>query len=149
MCEYIWKKSEYRLFKDRWGIAISLEAGYQILSNMENKNKYLKVTEKIYFYPLLLTYPDSQSLTAEEQIYFCNGLNLVSDYMLELLPDGLYLITLRSIQFSDCYVQNEGFTACAIQWASEIFKFPMPVIKVHFDSSKRPCGKYIFDFSLV
>lgn len=56
------------------------------------------------------------------------------------------IIALRSIQFSDCYVQREGFTASAIQWASETFDFPMPIIETHFDRLKSQNGMYIFDF---
>ena len=96
-----------------------------------------------------MPYPNSDPLISEEQICFCNGLKLISKYLLELLQDNFCLITLRSIQFSLCDVQNEGFTACAIQWASETFNFPMPTIDVYFDRSTPPCGKYIFDFSLV
>lgn len=145
----IWKKSQYRLYKGRWGISILLEAGYQLLPNIGNATKYMKITDQIYFYPSLLPYPDSDPLISEEQICFCNGLKLISKYLLEFLQDNFCLITLRYIQFSQCDVQNEGFTACAIQWASETFNFPMPTIDVYFDRSTPPCGKYVFDFSLI
>lgn len=149
MCENIWKKSRYKLFISNWGIAIVLEAGYKILNNIEDKDKYMEVADNIYFCPAFLPYPDSQVLTEEELMYFFNGLKLVSNSILESINNNSCLITLRSIQFSDCDVQNEGFTACAIQWASEIFGFPMPIINAWFDGSKPPCGKYIFDFSFT
>lgn len=145
----IWKKINYKLFKGPWGIPILLEAGYQILPVIENTDEYTKITDKIYFYQSLLPYPDSQSLSPEEKSYFCNGLKLASKYFCEVLQDNFCLIILRSIQFSLCDIQNEGFTACAIQWASEAFHFPMPNIITYFDRSKPPCGEYIFDFSLV
>lgn len=149
MCEFIWKKSSYKIFKSKWGIAIVLEAGYRILSDIEGKDNYRKLSENLYFDSLLQSYPISQPLTAEELNYFCNGLKLVNKQILETLPNHLCLIALRSIEFSDCYIQNDGFTACAIQWASEAFGFSMPTIHVWFHRLKTPCGEYIFDFSHI
>lgn len=149
MCEFIWKKSRYKLFISKWNIAIILEAGYKILSDIEDKDKYIKISENIYFYLSLLPYPDSQTLTMEELECFCKGLKLVNDQIFETIQGKSCLITLRSIQFSDCNIQDEGFVACAIQWASEIFGFPMPVINVSFDYLEEPYGKYIFDFSHI
>lgn len=138
MNEFTWKKSRYNLFISKWGIAILLEADYKILDNIEVKDKYTKISENIYFYPALLPYPNSQSLTMEELDYFCKGLKLVSNQIHETLQNHLCLITLRIIHFSDCDIQNDGFTACAIQWASETFGFPMPMIHVSFDSLEAP-----------
>lgn len=150
MEEYIWRKSWYKLFKGRWGISIQLEAGYQMVFDIEDKSKYIELAERIYFHSLLFSSPNNPRLTADEYMYFCNGLKLVSRYLYELLPDDLNLIiALRSIQFSDCYVQIEGFTACAIQWASETFRFSMPAIEAYFDKSKSQYGMYVFDFSSV
>lgn len=149
MSEIIWKKSSYNCFISKWGIAIILEAGYKILSDIEDQDNYLKLSDHIYFYLSLLPYPTSQTLTAEELKYFCKGLKLVSNRILETLQSNSCLIVLRSIEFSECSIQNEGFTACAIQWASVTFGFPMPPINVRFDSLKKPYGKYIFDFSQI
>lgn len=121
MCEFIWKKSRYKIFKSKWGITIVLEAGYRILSDIEGKDNYRKLSENLYFDSLLRPYPISQFLTAEELNYFCNGLKLVNKQILETLPNHSCLIVLCSIEFSDCYIQNDGFTACAIQWASRSF----------------------------
>lgn len=149
MCECIWKESRYKLFIKRWGIVIIVEAGYQKLPDAENQNNYIRITDHLYFFSDLLPYPDSQQLVAEEQICFCNGLRYVCDQILESLQNVPCLITLRSAHFLDCDIQDEAFTACAIQWASETFGFPMPEINVWFDSDQPPCGKYVFDFSLI
>lgn len=149
MHEFIWKKSSYKCFISKWGIAVVLEAGYKILSDIEAKDKYIKISENIYFYSSLIPYPISNVLTTEELKYFCKGLKLVNKQILEILQGNSCLVVLRSMEFSDCYIQNDGFTACAIQWASETFGFPMPIINVRFDSLKTPYGKYIFDFSYI
>lgn len=149
MCEFIWKKSRYKLFISRWEIAIVLDAGYKVLSNVDDINKYIKISENVFFYSSLLTYPDSQTLTAKELKCFCKGFYLVNNQIKDSLQNNRCLITLRSIQFSDCNIQNDGFTACAIQWASESFGFPMPVMNVKFDCLEPPNGKYIFDFSSI
>lgn len=151
MCEYIWKSSKYKLLKGRWGIAVWLEAGYKIVSGIEAGNGYIQLTDNIFFHShSMLSYPESQKLTEEELVYFCNGLRLVSKYLGEWAGDGSCLvIALKSIHFSDCYLQIEGFTASAIQWASETFGFPMPDIKTYFDRKKSNYGGYVFDFSSV
>lgn len=145
--EYIWKKCNYKLMLGKWKIGIMLEAGYQVLQSAEEREGCTKLTDRIYFQSMLLPYPSSQPLTAEELDDFCRGLKRVSDQIENAFPeDSCLKIALRSIQFSDCDIQNEAFTASAIQWASETFQFPMPDIRVHFDDSKGRNGMYRFDF---
>lgn len=149
MGEYTWKSSRYTLFKGRWGIAIWLEAGYQMVSDIEDESRYIEPADRIYFHSML-SYPSSSVLTDEELMYFCNGIKMISKYLYELMrDDSCLIIVLRNMQFSDCYLQIEGFTACAIQWASETFGFPMPVIEAYFDKTKSRYGQYVFDFSAV
>lgn len=149
MCEYIWKTSKYTLFKGQWGIAIWLDAGYQMVSDIEDKSGYIELADRIYFHSML-SYPDSPRLSDDELMYFCNGIKMISKYLYELMQDDFYLIiALRNMRFSDCDLQIEGFTACAIQWASETFGFPMPVIEAYFDKTRFQYGEYVFDFSSV
>ncbi len=149
MGEYIWKNSKYKVFKGQWGIVIWLEAGYQMVSHIEDKSKYIELADGIYFHSML-SYSNSPRLTDEEWLYFYNGIKMISKYLHEFMQDEQYLIiALKNIQFSDCDVQIEGFTACAIQWASDIFGFPMPAIEVYFDKLKAQYGRYVFDFSSV
>ena len=75
--------------------------------------------------------------------YFCHGLKLISNQLAKLLQKDSYLkIALRVIQFEDCNIQNEAFTASAIQWSSETFKFPMPYIGVYFIETEGQNGIY-------
>ena len=130
--EYIWKKCNYKLMLGKWKIGIMLEAGYQVLPAVEPKDGCTKLTDRIFFQNMLSPYPSSQPLTAEEFDDFCRGLKRVSDQIENAFPkDSCLKIALRAIQFSDCDIQNEAFTASAIQWASEIFQFPMPDIRVY------------------
>ncbi len=153
MSDSIWSKSRYKLFISRWGIVVNLEAGYKILSHtaleneMKNKENCIKITDGLYVCFDLAPYPDSQQLTAEEQKFVCDGLRLVGSQILASLQNRCCLITMRSFQFSDCDIQDETFTASAIQWAGEAFGFPVPEIPVRFEWEQPPCGKYIFDFS--
>ena len=150
MRNYTWTKSKYKLLQSQWGIAIWVEAGWQIVSDIGDKSKYTELADNIYFQCMLLPYSDSQNLTADELQSFCDGLKLVDKYLYKLQQkDSCLIIALRSILFSDCYVQAEGLTASAIQWASETFQFPMPPIKIQFDRLKSRYGMYIFDFSSV
>lgn len=145
--EIVWNKSLYRLMKGRWPIAVRLEAGYQIIPVTDASNLYRKISERIWFQSMLKAYPESDQLLPEEESYFCKGLNMVSSCLTDFVTeDSILLIVLRSVQFSECYVQNEAFAACAIQWASEAFRFPMPDIRTSFDASQGRCGRYIFDF---
>lgn len=149
MDKYIWKDSKYKLFKGQWGIAIWLEAGYQQVSYIDDTSKYIKLADSIYFHSML-SYSNNPRLTDEELLYFYNGIKMISKYLYPLIQDKSYLIiALKSILFSDCDIQIEGFTACAIQWASEIFGFPMPAIGVYFDKLKSQYGRYVFDFSSI
>ncbi len=153
--DWIWgniygRKVNINFFQSQWGIVIWLEAGWKIVSDTGDKGKYMEVADHIYFQPMLLSYPDSQNLTADELQYFCDGLKLISEYICKLLQeDSCLIIALRCIQFSDCHIQIEGFKASAIQWASETFDFPMPTIETHFDRLRFRNGMYIFDFSSI
>ena len=154
MENYIWRRSNYKLMTGKWKIGILLEAGYRIVPIIEKwikgEKQVIKVTEQIYFSSMLLPYPVSQTMLEEEMEYFCDGLRRVGDMISVLVErDCFIIIGLRQICFSVCDIQNEAFTACAIQWASEIFQFPMPDIRVYFDDSKLRNGQYVFDFSNV
>lgn len=59
-----------------------------------------------------------------EEEYFCDGLKRVEKYNCFIGKEEI-VIGLRQIWFSDCNIQNKVFTACAIQWASEMFQFTM------------------------
>lgn len=148
--EYFWSKTNYKLMQGKWKIGILLEAGYQIVPLTEKSEKYVKITDHIYFYPLLMPYPYSQTMSEEEQSYFCDGLKLAAPYI--SIPNQhncRLIIALRNIQFSSCNIQEEAFTACAIQWASETFHFGMPEIQIFFDNQAGRNGIYVFDFSSV
>lgn len=86
-------------------------------------------------------------MVEEEVLCYCEGLRIVSADILNVVQNRPCVITLRSIHFLDCDIQNEAFTASAIQWASESFGFVMPEVKVTFDDTKSPFEKYIYDFS--
>lgn len=117
-------------------MGVILEAGYQFVSDIP-LDKSIKITEKIYFKPILLPYPKSECLNDEEIKYFCAGLWLISKSLSKAVQEGFYLVIgLRSISFSECYIQIEDFTGCAILWASEIFNIPMPDVNVYLDSWK-------------
>ena len=132
MEDYTWQKSKYTLLKGRWGIAIWIEAGYLMTFDINDKGKFIEISDHIYFESLLPSSSDNIRLYADELPYFCDGLKMASKYLYEFLPEGMHLIiALRSIQFSECYVQIEGFTACAMQWASEACGFSMTRIEAH------------------
>lgn len=148
--KYIWTTCNYKLMRGKWKIGIILEAGYQILKSVEGEGSCIKLTDQIYFRNMLVPYPHSQSLTNEELECFCCGLKLISKQIEKSLQkDCCLTIALRVIQFSDCDIQKEAFTASAIQWSSETFQFPMPHIRADFDDSKGRNGLYLFDFSLI
>lgn len=141
MSEYIWKKSNYK--GGRMGVL--LEAGYQMTSEKPT-DESIKITQKIYFKPMLLPYPKSEYLKDEEIKYFCAGLQLMSQSLLEKVQEDFYLnirmtrrvchplflvIGLRSISFSECDIQIEDFTGSAILWVSETFNIPIPDIDVY------------------
>lgn len=149
MNDVIGKKSWYKLFISKWEIAIILEAEYRELYENENKSVYMKIGENLYFASSCLPYPNSNTLNAEELECFCKGLKLVSAQIIDNMQSRPCLIKLNSIIFSDCNIQNDAFTASAIQWASEAFGFSMPTINIWFDNTKKPCGKYTFDFSNI
>lgn len=120
------------------------------MPDIEDKSKYTELTDNIYFQCMLLPYSDSLNLTTGESQSFCDGLKLVDKYLYKLQQkDSCLIIALRSFLFSDCYVQAEGFTASAIQWAGETVLFPMLPIKIQFDRLKSQYGMFIFNFSSV
>lgn len=147
MNDFIYKKSWYKLFISRWEIAIIVEAGHKELHERHNVTDYIKISDNLYFSFQCLSYPSSNPLNTAELECFCKGQRLVSAQIADAVQNKPYLIQLRSILFSDCNIQNDAFTASAIQWASEAFGFTMPPIKVWFDDTENPCGRYKFDFA--
>ena len=119
MNDFVYKKSWYKLFISSWEIAIILEAGYKELCGSDNVSDYIKISDYVYFSSSCLPYPNSINLNAEELDCFCKGLKLVSAQIFDVIQNKPYLIHLKSILFSDCNIQNDAFTASAIQWASE------------------------------
>lgn len=147
MEDYIWKSYNYKVLKGKWGISILLEAGYVSLNRNVSKNKIICLENGVYFNSILQPYPESQSLLPQELHCFCNGLKVVAKQILKSTPHlPNVLIALRSIQFSDCNIQDEAFTAAAMEWASEVFQFETPNYQVFFDDSKGTYGRYVFDF---
>lgn len=145
--DYIWKSYGYKVFKGKWGIAILVEAGYRSLNSNVSSNKIVCLENGVYFNSILRPYPESQPISPQELHCFCNGLKAVAKQILKStshLPN--ILITLRSVQFSDCDIQDEAFTAVAMEWASEVFQFETPNYQVSFDYSKSTNGMYLFDF---
>lgn len=153
--QYLWHKSNYKMMKGKWKIGILLEAGYRTASDVTDLGQCIKLAERIYFQSMDLPYPQSQPLSDREQECFCEGLKMISKYIyptISIPENTSLLIALRCIQFSVCDIQEEAFTAAAIQWASEVFQFPMPNIEVYFDPERTEdgwYGKYVYDFSAV
>ena len=94
-------------------------------------------------------------MEARELERFCDGLKMTANYIypaVNIAEGSFLLIDLRYIGFSICNIQEEAFTAAAIQWASEAFHFSMPHIEVYFDPERTEDGwngKYVYDFSDV
>ena len=158
MAEYIWQKSNYKLRKGKWGIAILLEAGYREVSDVTDLGQCRRLTEHIYFQSTTIPYLQpqcSQAMQDSEMERFCNGLKMAAKYIysaINIAEDAFLLINLRYIDFSICDIQEEAFAAAAIQWASEMFHFPLPDIEVYFDPMRTEDGwngKYVYDFSNV
>ena len=158
--ELKWHKTNYKLLTGKWKIGILLEAGYCVVQSLVRGELYIKIARNIYFLPKCIPYPNSQLLSRWELNYFCNGLKLVKEQIIEKqkelagenITDGKLVIILRSVQFSDCNIQDEAFAVTAIQWAAEVFDFMKPEVTVSFDKN---CtvgglkGRYFFDFSTV
>ncbi len=77
--------------KGKWKIGILLEAGYQVVPVKDNLEKYIKLTDHIYFQSMLLPYPYSQPLSDTELIYFCDGKTIDLSHNLLRLP-ALYIL---------------------------------------------------------
>ena len=148
MQDFQWKKSNYKQMNGKWKIGVLLEAGYRECEVIEMNAKGIKLTDRIYFQNMLSPYPKSEQLLPQELKCWCKGIELVSEEIERCLTMPYIMITLRNIQYSDCNIQNEAFTAAAIQWASEIFEFSMPEIRVYFDENINfPYGQYIYEFN--
>ena len=146
MKDFQWKKSNYKQMQGRWKIGILLEAGYRECDTLENQSELIKISDRIYFQNALLPYPKSEQLSQSELEYWRQGIRLVSAQIEKRAP--YLIVALRNIQFSVCDIQEEAFTASAMQWASEMFGFPMPEVKVIFDKNiNPPYGKYVYDFN--
>lgn len=144
----IWESHHYKMMKGKWKIAIILEAGYGLFDSTISHHQIVCLEHGLYFRSMLLPYPQSCPLLPQELDCFCNGLKIVSKQILQSAPHlPNILITLRLVQFSDCDIQDEAFTAAAIEWASTAFGFEAPRYQVSFDASKGTNGLYVFDFS--
>lgn len=145
---YIWRKHYYNTRKGKWRIAVIVNAGYGALDDSDDRKEMVDLEHGIYFHNLSVLYPESVSLLPEEVVRFYSGLKIVSRQIAHAMPNQTNtVIKLRGIQFSDCAIQEEAFTAAAIEWASGTFHFKLPDYKVVFDDLQGKYGRYVYDFS--
>ena len=147
-------KSCYKEMSGKLKIGIVLEAGYKKCEFAKDMQNCMRITDRIYFENALSPYPASQQMTKEEMECFVEGVRLVSDRIEEVLLEDKVLISLYNIHFSDCDIQKEAFTVAAMQWASEIFDFPMVEVPVRWvtveeSDSKSISGYYEYKFSEI
>lgn len=158
MSQCLWHKSNYTMMKGKWKIGILLEAGYREVTYTAELVQYIRLADRICFQSSTIPYPQpqcSQTMVDSELERFCDGLKMIAKYIypaVNIAEGAFLLIDLKYIDFSVCNIQEEAFTAAAIQWASEAFHFPLPHIGVYFEPERTEDGwngKYVYDFSDV
>lgn len=130
MSEYIWHKSNYKMMKGKWKIAILLEAGYREVSDVADLRQYRRLVDRIYFQSSMIPYPKpqySQTMLDSELEHFCDGLKMTAKYICSVInvaEDVILLINLRYIAFRSVMCRRRHLQLRRFSGPARRFIFP-------------------------
>ena len=130
------EKYNYKLFKGRWGISITIY-GEVIEKNVVRDNIYLSFSKD----PLI----KNELFCEEDRNAIFKALNMVAeDIVLHTQCHDGIVIQICSLQYDVCCYQEEAMVVAMLNWCSQVFGFKLENIESIFDNS---LNKYVFEFS--
>jgi hypothetical protein len=129
-----------RELNSTWWIYIKL---FVEIKPLKNCSLYNEINNKIGVRFADNPLNSNEKFIEEDMKYLINGLNIIKEILSKSINKDGILIEIKSIQFNISDFQEEGLTLAIIKLMSEVYRFEMPHIPVHFD---KQLNKYIFEF---
>lgn len=137
------EKYNYKLFKGRWGISITIYG--EVIEKKVFKEDCIVVRDNIYLSfskdPLI----KNELFCEEDRNAIFKALNMVAEDIVlhSQCHDGI-VIQICSLQYDVCCYQEEAMVVAMLNWCSQVFGFKLENIESIFDNS---LNKYVFEFS--
>ena len=136
-------KYNYKLFKGRWGISITIYG--EVIEKKVFKEDCIVVRDNIYLSfskdPLI----KNELFCEEDRNAIFKALNMVAeDIVLHTQCHDGIVIQICSLQYDVCCYQEEAMVVAMLNWCSQVFGFKLENIESIFDNS---LNKYVFEFS--
>lgn len=137
------EKYNYKLFKGRWGISITIYG--EVIEKKVFKEDCIVVRDNIYLSfskdPLI----KNELFCEEDRNAIFKALNMVAEDIVSNTQchDGI-VIQICSLQYDVCCYQEEAMVVAMLNWCSQVFGFKLENIESIFDNS---LNKYVFEFS--
>lgn len=137
------EKYNYKLFKGRWGISITIYG--EVIEKKIFKEDCIVVRDNIYLSfskdPLI----KNELFCEEDRNAIFKALNMVAeDIVLHTQCHDGIVIQICSLQYDVCCYQEEAMVVAMLNWCSQVFGFKLENIESIFDNS---LNKYVFEFS--
>ncbi len=137
------EKYNYKLFKGRWGISITIYG--EVIEKKVFKEDCIVVRDNIYLSfskdPLI----KNELFCEEDRNAIFKVLNMVAeDIVLHTQCHDGIVIQICSLQYDVCCYQEEAMVVAMLNWCSQVFGFKLENIESIFDNS---LNKYVFEFS--
>ena len=137
------EKYNYKLFKGRWGISITIYG--EVIEKKFFKEDCIVVRDNIYLSfskdPLI----KNELFCEEDRNAIFKALNMVAEDIVSNTQchDGI-VIQICSLQYDVCCYQEEAMVVAMLNWCSQVFGLKLENIESIFDNS---LNKYVFGFS--
>ena len=134
------QKYKYTLFKGRWDISIT------IFGQVLDKNVFNGVCEKVCdgIWISFSEHPlDREEIFCKrDRISIYEGVDMVKDSILRNTPfANRTVIEICSLQYNECYFQQEAMVIAMMNWCSSVFEFEYKEVESSFDREK---NQYMF-----
>ena len=131
---YVTKKTD-------WEICIIINAE---IKQFRDQTQCKKICDGIWFSVTDTPRTKGQTIIDEDTKNLIEGIKIIREKIVESseYKDKTW-IEIDSLQFSDCYFQEDALPIAMMYWAAQAFGFEMPSVDVTFDKTE---NKYLFKF---
>ena len=140
---------KYTLFKGRWAISITIFG--QVLDKNKFHGNHKKVCDGIWLSFNEHSLDDKEIFCEEDRISIYKGVDMVKDSILYNSPfANRTVIEICSLQYNECYFQQEAMVIAMMNWCSSVFGFKYKKIESSFNHETNKYnfivdGKYLID----
>ena len=137
----------YKVFISRWEIVLNIYGSVHAYEEyVENaieidKDNLFEICSNLYVYFMPSNQP--AQLHPLDYPHMLEGLQRVKTQILQNTRFDKTIITISSVEYDPCCMQEEAFIVGLMEWAAKAFAFSAPAIEVSFNAES---NKYDFKF---